>query len=361
LSERSIHIGVLLGALALSAWLFGAHVHRAPSHAGSVDSKLESSPLSIIPPGSAFVLSVDVTQLEHAPLGVVLAQRLGQLGSGAGDLTGLCGFDPLAVLDQIALAVPSAGAAASERANDFGVVATGGFSAAQITRCASAAISQRGGDPVSSQLGTFSSVRDRKTDGGEVAARDGGPLIVSGGRYFRDLLDAAEGNIARREHQDPKDAEHAELRRMLGPGTIVATWLLPEGWFERFAGEDSARLSPLRALKALGARLDVGQELRVSLLFECGDAASATEIAQLIEQLRASLGALAQGPTLSDVARRIVEQPQPARLRLNLTLNEAELRAVLDAVLGPNGPAAPPARPATPSIPSSDAVQIPAH
>jgi hypothetical protein len=257
--------------------------------------------------------------------------------------------------------VPSAGAAASEHADDFGVVATGRFSAAQITRCASAAISQRGGDPVSSELGTFSSVRDRKTDGGEVAARDGGPLIVSGGRYFRDLLDAAEGNVAKREHQDPKDAAHAELRRTLGPGTIIATWLLPDGWFERFAGEDSARLSPLRALKAIGARLDVGQELRVSLMFECGDAASATEIAQLTEQLRASLGALALDPTLSSVARRIVVVREAARLRLNLTLDEAELRAVLDAVLGPNGAATPPARPATPSIPSSDALQIPAH
>jgi hypothetical protein len=361
LSERSIHIGVLLGALALGAWIFGAHFHRTARRAGSLDSKLESSPLSIIPPGSAFVLSVDVTQLEHAPLGIVLAQRLGQLGSGTGDLTSLCGFDPLAALDQVALAVPSAGGAASEHADDFGVVATGRFSAAQITRCASAAISRRGGDPVSSELGTFSSVRDRKTDGGEVAARDGGPLIVSGGRYFRDLLDAAEGNVAKREHQDPKDAEHAQLRRTLGPGTIVATWLLPNGWFERFAGEDSARLSPLRALKTLGARLDVSQELRFSFLFECSDAASANEIEQLIEQLRASLGALALEPTLSGVARRIVVQPEAARLRLNLTLDEGELEAVLDAVLGPSGPVAPPTRPAVPSAPSSDAVQIPAH
>jgi hypothetical protein len=358
LSERAIHIGVLVSALALGVWLFGSHWQRTSAPARSASPGTASSPLAIIPPGSAFLLSVDVAQLRHAELGPLLAHRFGRIGSNAGDLTSLCGFDPLLALDQVALTVPSAGVSPVEHEDDFGIVATGRFSARQITRCASAAISRRGGDPVDSELGAFSSVRDRKADGGEVAARDGGPLIVSGGRYFRELVDAAEGRVATSEHEDPKDAEHVALRRTLGPGTIVATWLLPDGWFERFSGDDRARLSPLRALKALGARLDLDRELRVSVLLECADAASATEIATLVEQLRASLGALALDPTLSGAAQRITARADGARLWLNLALSPVELNAVLDLALGLDGSATPPS---PPSIASSDGLRIPAH
>jgi len=357
LSERGIHIGVLVSALALGAWLFGSHWQRSSAPARAVSADPASSPLATIPPGSAFLLSVDVAQLRHAELGPVLADRFGRLGSDAGGLTRLCGFDPLLALDQVALAVPSAGVSPVEHDDDFGIVATGRFSAQQITRCARASISGRGGDPVDSELGAFSSVRDRKTDGGEVAARDGGPLIVSGGRYFRELVDAAEGRVAKSEHENPKDAEHVALRRTLGAGTIVATWLLPDGWFERFAGDDSARLSPLRALKALGARLDLDRELRATVLLECADAASATEIATLVEQLRASLGALALDPTLSGAARRITARADGPRLWLNLTLSQVELKAVLDLTLGLDGSAPP----SPPSVASSDGLRIPAH
>ena len=50
-----------------------------------------------------------------APLGPFLAERFGRLGSGAGDLASLCGFDALSALDQMALAVPSAAMAAEVR------------------------------------------------------------------------------------------------------------------------------------------------------------------------------------------------------------------------------------------------------
>jgi hypothetical protein len=357
LSERAIHIGVLVGALALAGWLFGIQGRDAHSPARSVGADAAASPLSIIPPGSAFVLSADIAQLRHAALGASLAARFAQLGPSTGDLSSLCGFDPLSALDQLALAVPSAGAPGSEHTDDFGVVATGRFSAAQIARCARASITARGGDPVDSQLGTFSSVRDRKTSGGEVAARDGGPLIVSGGDYFRALLDAAEGNAARVEHEDARDAHHAELRRALGRGTIVATWLLAAGWFERVSGDTGARLSPLRSLKALGARVDVSADVRVSVLLDCADAASVTEIEALLEQLRSSLSALSLDPALRGVGQRMTTSHAGPRLRLELTLTESELQALLDATLGPSRAAAPPAAP----VSSSDILQIPAH
>jgi hypothetical protein len=356
LSERTIHVGVLVGSLALAGWIFWAQARGAQAPQRTTQIRTGDSLLSIIPPGSAFVLSADIAELRQASIGAFLAERFGPLGRKVGDLPSLCGFDPLAALDQIALAVPSAGDAASEHGEDFGVLATGRFSAAQITRCASASITQRGGNPVSSELGAFRSVRDRKADSGEVAARDGGMLIVSGGRYFRQLLDAAAGNREKDEHQDARDARHAALRRALGPGTIVLTWLLSEGWFELVSGDISARLSPLRNLKALGARVAVTRDLRISVLLECADSASITELEALLGQLRSSLAALPINPALSGIAQRINARHDGPRLRLDLTLTQAELQTLLDATLGPAGHALPPS-----AAPSGDILQIPAH
>jgi len=279
----------------------------------------QRTPLSIIPPGSAFVLTADLRKLEQASLGAFLAQRLGHAG-GAGKFATLCGFDPVARLDQLAFSVPSAGLDAQEHPEDFGIVASGRFTAAEIMRCAKAATAEHGGETVQTKLGSFSTARDRKTSG-EVAARDGGPLIVSGGGYFRELLDAADGHAPQRD--DARDARHVELRRSLGPGPIVATWVLGEGWFERVSGgETNPRLSPLSALEAVGARVDVASDI-------------AAKIASLLGELRSSLDALPLDPALTGMAKRVTVSQTGARLKLSLGLGQSELSPLLDLLLGP--------------------------
>ncbi len=344
MSERGIHLGILLGALALGAWAF-AHHGSAPEHVAA--ARAQKEPLAIVPPGSAFVLSANVAELRRSPVGPLLAARTNQLIGERSDGSKLCDFDPLAALDEIALAVPSAGENA--RDDDFGLIATGRFSAAQIARCATTSISARGGDPVSSQIGHFSSVRDRRSEAGEIAARDGGLLILSGGSYFRALLDAAEDNAPKLEHQDPRDARHAELRRLVGPGAIVATWLLSEHWFEHVAGDD-AGLSPLRSLKTIAFRLDVGRTLHATALLDCDDAPSANEIRALLERMRGSLSLVPLDPVLAALARRVTLSVNERRLRLELELSEAELEALLGATLGDGAPQ--PKHDATPQIPA---------
>jgi hypothetical protein len=333
-SEQAIHLGVLISAIALASWVFAAHPRNAASDARSPAqvSSAPLSPLAVLPPSSAFVLDADVARLEQAPLGPFLAQRLFHLG--ASDLSALCGFDPLTRLARLALAVPAAGEATQAQADDFGVVATGRFSAAEISRCASAAITQRGGQAAFSRLGSFETVRDRKGSGGEVAAKDG-LLVVSGGSYFRQLLDSAEGNAPERDPADPRAARHSVLRRKLGSGDIVATWLLSPGWFARISGDNDARLSPLSALQALGARVIVGGDVRVSLLLESADLDGAKRVADLVHDLRTSLESLALDPALRTLARRIELRSSGRELDLALTLDRDELSAVLGALLGP--------------------------
>jgi hypothetical protein len=330
-TERNIHLGLLGVSLSLAVWVFGAPWRaaepKAPSEAPSPAANLRS-PLSIIPPGSAFVLDADLRSLARSPLGASLSERI-RRSVGANKLAKSCGESLLTRLDRLALSIPRANLSARE---DFGIVASGSFSAAEITRCASSAIAARGGEVIRTKLGSFDSVREHQASG-EIAAKDG-LVVVSGGSYFRELLDSAESNRGATA-EGALDAGHIELRRALGQGPLLATWLLDEGWFERLAGDETnARLSPLHALKTVGARLDVGQKAELLVLLECADSDGATGIASLLADLRSSLGALPLDPALSGIAQRIRVSQTGQRLKLELELNQAELTAVLDALLG---------------------------
>ena len=331
-TERNIHLGVLGAALAVAAWVFAAQPRAGEPATHSIalsQAKDERSPLALIPPGSAFVLSLDVGALARAPLGAFIAERLGR-SAGGSKLSQACGFDPLARLDQLAIAVPSANLGAQEHPEDFGIVANGRFTAEEITHCAKTVISARKGEAIQTKLGNFDSVRDRKASG-EIASKDG-LLIVSGGSYFRELLDSAEGNAKAHE---AKDARHAELRRTLGPGPLVATWLLGEGWFERVAGDEAnARLSPLSALETVSARIEVGKTAQLLVLLECADSEGASRISALLDELRSALRTFPLDPTLVGVATRIAVNRSEARLKLTLELNQAELSSVLDTLIG---------------------------
>lgn len=330
-TESSIHLGVVIAALVAVGYAFGV---QAP-HSAPVADATNVEPLALIPSGSAFLLTADVPALQRSEVGALLAQRVGR---ATGKLATLCGFDPLRRLNQLAIAVPSAGNANQpEHPEDFAIVASGQFTAEEIVRCASASIRERGGDPVTSELGHFSSVRDRAHERGtgEVAVKDGGPLIVSGGSYFRELLDAAEGRAVRSEPA-ASDARHAELRRTLGAAPLLATWLLGDGWLERVVGEGGdARLSPLSGMRSVAARVDGGHEARLEVLLDCADSDSAARISSLLGELRGSLGALPLDPALSSAAQRIRVAQVGARLTLTLTASPSELTPLLDLLLGP--------------------------
>jgi hypothetical protein len=334
-TERNIHLGLLGASLAVAAWIFGAEwrtVEPATHSRGLSPIAAERSPLSLIPAGSAFLLSADLRALAREPLGVFIAQRLGR-NSGASKLAESCGEGLLSRLDRVALGVPNANLTAQDQPEDFGIVASGRFGADEIMRCATTAISARSGEAIRTKLGSFESVRDRKASSGEVAARDG-LVVVSGGRYFRELLDAAESAHRRGAQQDAQDPRHAALRRELGPGPLLATWLLGDDWFERVAGgETNARLSPLSTLKAVSARLNVAQRAELLVLLDCTDSEGATRLAALLGELRSSLGALPLDPALTGVATRITVNQSGARLKLQVQLSQAELSPVLDTLL----------------------------
>ena len=340
-TERNIHLGVLAAAVAVTVWVFGAQPRAGgpTTHSAHSAETQPRSPLALIPPGSAFILGVDVGALARAPLGVFIAERLGR-SAGTGKLSETCGFDPLLRLDQLALSIPSANLGADAHP-DFGVIANGRFTAAEITRCASTAISARGGEAVHSKLDSFDTVRDRNGSGGEIAAKDG-LVVVSGGNYFRELLNAAEGVLGSLTQPNARSLQHADLRRELGPGPLLATWLLGDGWFERVAGSDvNARLSPLSALKRIGARVNVTATAQLLLLLECEDGAGAERVADLLRDVQSSLDAIPLALELRATAKRITIRQREARLSLELELDRTELTPLLAALVPESAPGSP--------------------
>ena len=89
-------------------------------------------------------------------------------------------------------------------------------------RCAEAVIRKRGGTPVRSSLGRFTSVRDQGKPLGEVAIRADGLFVLSGGQYFRDVIDAADGAVLGDEAARLRTQLHRSMRRRLAPSQLVA-------------------------------------------------------------------------------------------------------------------------------------------
>ena len=102
------------------------------------------------------------------------------------------------------------------------------------------------------------------------------------------------------------------------------------------AGDASnARLSPLAALRAVGASVDTGTTVHVSVPLDCTDSDGASRISSLLGERRSSRDALPVDPALANVARRIARSQTGARLTLSLELAPSELQPLLDLPLGP--------------------------
>jgi hypothetical protein len=322
-----LRLFLLAGALA-----FGALVAGFSRVASDARERAGRSPaLSLIPPGPAFVLTVDVAKLRRSELG----RRLGRRLSERAGLDPSCGFEPVPEVDELALAVqgsnPGSLGGAGMR-DEIGVVATGSFAKAAVLGCAERAIGARKGEPVKTEIAGFGTVRDRAAPDGELAARDG-LLILSGGNYFRELLDRAGGGAKPADPASPGDAVHAELRRKLGAtAPLMATWLLPRQWTERFVARDEAKLSPLTALRAIGMRATFDRPSLEALL-GCTSEAGCRGVARFLEELRETLGAeLELDPTLR-LARRVEIEQNTSEIKLHLTLEPAELEHLIGRAL----------------------------
>jgi hypothetical protein len=327
-SPRWVHRLLLVAVLALIALVV---VKRREPSAARPPRTTALRPLALVPRGPAFVMTVDVARLRASPFAPLFA-RLG-LTELVGT-TATCRFDPLRDLSE--LVITSAGlpagasftspGAAGESSAPAAVIGTGRFEGRTVTDCASARIAARGGQASITTVGSFTSVRDRDLPA-EVAVRDG-LLVLSEGRYLRDILDIAEGRSSEGSELDRlRDHLHTELRRTFGRGApVLATVVVPEGWLARTFGPD-AQASPLATIRSAAVRVEVGERVSIGGFLGC---LSEKDCGNVLEFLRDTSRGVAPllGPEGARLLGTVSMQQERERIELSLALTGADLVAL---------------------------------
>ncbi|HVY30985.1 MAG TPA: hypothetical protein VHB79_30710 [Polyangiaceae bacterium] len=295
---------LLVAAVAAAAWLL---VHAARVRPGYHEVDL----LAAVPAGPDLLFTADV-----AALGRDAAEELLQAGGGALlGLRELCGFEPLLGLRRVVLAMPRGVAG---EASDFALIAETSLDAESVLRCAEAVVRKRGGTPVRSSLGAFTSVRDQNKPLGEIAMRPDGLFVLSGGKYFREVIDSASGVRHEDESERLRSRVHLAVRNQLGPSQLAITLLV------------GPRL-PLPGVQALGLALNVRREVLLRGYVVCPSASGCSEAANLIGNLRDDA---VRDSGIAGLANVTVTQHEQ-RLDIKGQLGRAELAPLLKQLLVP--------------------------
>lgn len=304
--------------------------------------EVAQKPLAIdaIPEGAMLLLTADLAALRKSDLGRPLFTRRREI-PGLGRVDDVCGFDPLDTLEHLALGIPGSG-----KDGDFGLVATGVVASEPLARCAAQVIAARGGRPVETTIGSFRTVRDVSLpeEGGEIAVRQGGPVLLGAGPYLRAMIDTSEG----RTQGVFASPVHRRLREQLGEAAIVVTFVFTSEQRRTIAAEleGAARPAPpIQRLVGVGASAaQIGQSIALRAVATCDDAAACQALATALEgSLREraddlGLRLLGLAPALERA--KITARGDALELTADLTVDEAE-SIVLHLAEGLGPPSAP--------------------
>lgn len=324
-------------AIAIAVALGGGGIYLATraSDAGptaEAPSTQKKSLLDAVPSGAILVVTADVRALRASPLA---APYLGGTRSvpGFDDVRQACGFDLIASVDELAVAVPDGEDA------EFGVVAIGGFSDSAILDCATKVVQSRGGSPVTSTIGSFKSVRDgaAQTSSGETATRPGGILLWGGTAYLRAMIDAADGSVPSVRTGTLHEKVRSELATY---ETAQASFVLSDRQravvAEELANAQGKAPAALAYVTAagLGVRL-VGDKASLQLVVMADEASHTPEVEAW---LRSTLAGAAKGLPAKllgadDLIERITIEANGGVIRARLEATVPEIEGLVDRAI----------------------------
>ncbi|WP_437713362.1 hypothetical protein WMF45_46615 [Sorangium sp. So ce448] len=331
-------VGVLLGGGV--AWLLGRRRESPPAAAPRA--------LDAVPAGAMLVATLDLPALRASPAFASFLREEREI-PGLGKVRDVCGFDPVAALTEVAIAIPAAG-----EGGDFGLVAAGAVQDEALLACASKVIEARGGRPVVSGIGSFRAVRDASAEGhGEIAVRPGGPILLGGGAYLRAMIDTAEGRGGNVGGSVGASAAHDDIARAVGEGAARVTVVLtPEQRAEigrELALSGSGR-SPAASLLSGGASVALGPEIAVHAAVLCDAEAPCEALGAELRAARDTRAAdfatrlIGFGAVLERIA--IAAEGKALHARVKLSAEEAGVLVDrLASLRGLRQPALPPRRP----------------
>lgn len=338
MTTRRRNVLVLLAVLALGglgAWLLAPAVR-------------ERKAIEAIPSGAFLVVTIDLEKARTSPLAHDLAQL-----ADAGEITELCGFDPVAHVRTLAVGVPE------KPDGVFGIAFTHDLSDDDLGKCAQRMMSLRSATPRFTQRGSWTMLEQEgaiaEATRAKIAYRSGSPVLVARGDYLATMQSALDGQTGRAE----SDADHEKLRKAAThPGTIaIATAVLPKSIRDRIQSEMEGETSPdkkatmtavlaVRAVTVSLASRDADVDVFAEL--ECENDAACSTLRDFLDKKRKSI---AQDPAarfaglgaILDGTR--IEAKGPV-LDVTLSGTESEMaraaRAVMAAAFGPTSPKARP-------------------
>jgi len=333
-----------------------------PNDTAPVDARpAQRAAIDAVPKGATLVVTVDLAALRAAPLAAPYLAGDRTI-EGLGRIRDACGFDPLALVGDLVIAVPEAYDA------DFGIAATGTFGDGPVVDCATRVIAARGGKPVTSSIGSFRAVRDLDAPTtGEIAVRPGGPLLFGGGGYLRAMVDALDGTLPA---LGPDDTHRTLRAKLAGHETIQATLVLSKKQRDVIAEELGAAggAAPPAigaiAAAALGVSL-AGERAKVRLVVRCDDPAGAAQIVALIDEASKDAAKSAQAAVLGaeSLLRRMTVTSDGAEVVVSVDAGVEEIETIVDRAMavralldGQRAPAPSPIAPPEPSAaPSASA------
>jgi hypothetical protein len=298
--------------------------------------------LDAVPGGALLVARIDLQALRASPVGAPFLREEREI-PGLGKVRDVCGFDPMAGLTEIAVAIPAAG-----DSGEFGLVAAGAIQDEALLTCASKVIEARGGQAVVTQVGSFRAVRDANATGssGEIAVRAGGPILLGGGAYLRAMIDSADG----RAPSIRSSVAHSQLAREVGSGAASVTVVLTPEQRSQLTDElalSGAGSSPAASILAGAVGVTLGSpassptspptsgEVGLHGVLVCTTEAACADLGV---RLRAARDARA-----NDYATRLVGfgaalervelQPEGAKLHLRVKLSPDEASVLVDRLV----------------------------
>ena len=344
MTTRRRNVLVLLAVLALGglgAWLLAPSVR-------------ERKAIEAIPSGAFLVVTIDLEKARSSPLAHDLAQL-----ADVGEMTELCGFDPVAHVRTLAVGVPE------KPDGVFGIAFTHDLSDDDLGKCAQRMMSLRSATPRFTQHGSWTVLEQEgaiaEATRAKIAYRSGSPVLVARGDYLATMQSALDGQTGRAE----TDADHEKLRKAAThPGTIaIATAVLPKSIRDRIESEMEGETSPDKkttmnavltvrtvtvSLAARGDALDVFAEL------ECENEAACATLREFLEKKRKSIAAepAARFTGIGAILDGARVEAKGAVLDVTLSGAESEMaraaRAVAAAAFAPRErgiPTSPKARP----------------
>jgi hypothetical protein len=279
-----------------------------------------------IPDGAFLIATADLRALRREPMTAPFLTGEREL-PGLGSMSSVCGFDPLASVEEMALGVP-------DTAEDqFGIVARGAFPEEPIVECARKIILARGGTPIAGRSQSFRSIRDSGSSAGEIAVRADGPLLFGGGPYLQEMMRAAEATP-----KPGSNAAHVALRKSLAGFDAVRVSVALSPLQRKTITDELARTGgrapPGVAFisgAALGARFE-GDTTHLLLVLRADEPSQVAAVADaLAESVRsASDGPAARMIGAAELLGRVRYETQDQDARATLAVTASELATVLE-------------------------------